>query len=79
MDLDKKRVPEITSEHVARLKLFRNGSFHYQRNTKKQVQFFELGDFAALEWAERLHAQLHDFFRDYLGVPLKPSRARRPR
>jgi hypothetical protein len=47
--------------HAARLKLFRNGSFHYQKNTKKQMQFFELGDFDALDWAERLHAQLHAF------------------
>jgi hypothetical protein len=25
------------------------------------MQFFELGDFDALDWAERLHAQLHAF------------------
>jgi hypothetical protein len=73
LGLDKKNVPEVTSEHATRLKLFRNGSFHFQKNTKKQMQFFELGDFDALDWAERLHAQLHAFFRNYLGVPLKPS------
>jgi hypothetical protein len=61
LGLDKAKVPEITSEHVARLKKFRNGSFHFQKNTKKQMQFFEPSEFEALEWAERLNAQLRAF------------------
>jgi hypothetical protein len=74
LGLDRTKVPEMTSEHIARLKTFRNGSFHFQKDTKKQMQFFELGDFEALDWAERLHAQLRAFLVHYVGVPLRPSR-----
>ena len=79
LGLDKTKVPEISSEHVAKLRLFRNGSFHFQKDTKKQVQFFQRGDLEALDWAEVLHAQLHAFFREYLGVPLKRRRQRKSR
>ena len=77
LGLDQKNIPEMTSEHIARLKKFHNGSFHFQRDTKKQ--FFELGDFAALDWAERLHAQLRAFLVHYAGAPLRPSRRTRLR
>jgi hypothetical protein len=68
LKLDERMVPEITSEHVKRLKKFRNGSFHFQRNRKKQVQFLGMGEgeWDALDWAERLHVQLKIFFRDHL-------------
>jgi hypothetical protein len=79
LGLDKKDVSELTSEHIARLKKFRDGSFHFQQDTKKQMQSFELGDFAELDWAERLHAQLRAFIVHYVGVPLRPSRRTRLR
>jgi len=73
LGLDTTKVPEMTSKHIGRLKTFRNASFHFQKKTKKQMQFFEPGDFEALDWAERLHAQLHAFFRAYLGLGVPPS------
>jgi len=79
LGLDKKDVSEMTSEHIARLKKFRDGSFHFQQDTKKQMQSLELGDFAELDWAERLHAQLRAFLVHYVGVPLRPSRRTRLR
>lgn len=75
LKLDGQMVPEITSEHVKRLKKFRNGSFHFQRSRKKQLQFLQMGagEWDALDWAERLHAQLETFFLNHLGRPGEPT------
>ena len=64
--LDREQVTELTNEHLKRLKKFRNGTFHYQRSRRKQVQFFQQGrEWQALDWAEQLHAQLGKALRDH--------------
>ena len=68
LGLDTAKVPEITNAHLKKLKKFRNASFHFQTHTKKQAQFFAPCEWEALDWAETLHAQLHAFFRKYVGM-----------
>ena len=63
---------------VDRLRLLRNGTFHYQRRPDKLVQFFA-ADSADVEWAERLHAAFDQFERDYrVEVTVRNMMAARP-
>lgn len=49
----------IQQPSIEALRVFRNGSFHFQRNPEKNVQFFG-GD--NLNWAEALHEEFKTFF-----------------
>jgi len=53
--------------HKASLRLFRNGTFHFQRDPGKFSQFFAEGH-SRLEWAEELHLKLAIFFSRYRGI-----------
>ena len=58
----------LASEHLVNLRRFRNGTFHYQRQPEKHLQFFTDGDtttFERVEWAERLHATFDRYFNAY--------------
>ena len=68
LKFDATKVPEITHPHIKNLKLFRNGCFHYQRDTRKQIKFFDPEPFESMNWAERLHNQLRHFFLDYTAA-----------
>jgi hypothetical protein len=74
LKLDRAKVPEMADPHINRLKLFRNGCFHYQRDTRKQVQFHD-PELDGLNWAERLHEHLNDFFADYCSRPRQAPEA----
>ncbi len=54
----------ISIDHFERLRLFRNGTFHYQRKPIKLVQFLsEHGD--GLVWTESLHKAFDGFFEEF--------------
>jgi hypothetical protein len=58
----------LTTSYLDSLRLFRNGTFHYQRHPEKHVQFFSDGEASTndrLDWAEKLHAAFDRFQRDY--------------
>jgi hypothetical protein len=52
----------LADEYLASLRQFRNGTLHYQRDPRKQVQFITHERFV---WAESLHKAFDRFFRDY--------------
>jgi hypothetical protein len=54
----------LLSPHLENLRHFRNGTFHYQKNPMKQVQFF-LGGEERLDWAQQLHEAFDRFFSEY--------------
>lgn len=54
----------VGDENFQNLRRFRNGSFHYQRNPEKLVQFFR-GHEHRENWAEALHESLDKYFSDY--------------
>ncbi len=54
----------ISLDHFERLRLFRNGTFHFQRKPIKLVQFLS-GHGDALAWAERLHKAFEAYFREF--------------
>jgi hypothetical protein len=78
LGLDKAKVPEITHDHIEKLKLFRNGCFHYQRHHNKQLQFLETDPNESMNWAERLHEQFREYFREYLDAPPEWGRSPQP-
>ena len=58
----------LNSEHFDSLRHFRNGTFHYQKQPRKHVQFFlDEGAFseARLEWAQALHEAFDRFHLEY--------------
>jgi hypothetical protein len=72
LGLDKSKVPELKNR--ARIKTlydFRNGTFHYQRSHKKQLQFLgtEGSRVSSLNWAARLHEQFRLYFVERLEAP----------
>lgn len=59
-------VLSLAEQHIDELRLFRNATFHFQRQHEKHAQFHNgLGD--RMNWAEELHEELADFFRMYLS------------
>lgn len=56
----------LHKENIDTLRIFRNGTFHYQKNANKLIQFFEYGAHdSRLEWAELLHQAFFQFSIDY--------------
>ena len=51
-------------DDIERLRIFRNGTFHYQKSGRKLAQLFEEGAYV-LDWAELLHKEFDRFFREY--------------
>ena len=68
-------MPVLSDPRVSRLRLYRNGCFHYQRDYRKQVQFHE-GELDGMNWAESLHAELGDFFKAYCATETRRRRDR---
>lgn len=57
-------IEDIVEDNIDSLRRFRNGTFHYQSNPEKQIQFFEKSDLS-LSWARALHDELEKFFSRY--------------
>lgn len=49
---------------LAKLRRFRNGTFHYQRTADKHLQLFN-ENAGVLDWAKLLHVEFDRFFREY--------------
>jgi hypothetical protein len=65
LKLDDVKINSLISEpHFDRLRVFRNGTFHYQKSPMKLVQFLS-GHGDAHSWAEHLHQSFENFFREY--------------
>lgn len=65
LKLNDDRLEALIDAHYADLKLFRNGTFHFQRKPFKQTQLFD-GTANRLNWAEELHDKFEDFFASYI-------------
>lgn len=57
-------IKSIYCIHKDDLRIFRNGVFHFQKNSSKLTQLFDANRGIIL-WAEDLHAQFRDFFSEY--------------
>src|SRR5688572_18276239 len=75
LNLKNDRIERMISEHKDSLKVYRNGTFDYQRNPNKHVQFFQEN---RIDWAEDLHRELEIFFCDYTGVQVPDERVSFP-
>jgi hypothetical protein len=69
LGLDKDKVPQLKNRaRIDTLSEFRNGTFHYQRDHEKQIQF--LGDessrVSSMNWAALLHEEFRQYFVEVL-------------
>jgi hypothetical protein len=63
-------IDDLIDKHVDALRIFRNGTFHYQRHPGKLLQFHN-GPEIRLNWAEDLHAAFSRFFRQYVAARVR--------
>jgi hypothetical protein len=57
-------IESLVREHIDDLRLFRNGTFHFQTSPHKTAQFFSGGQ---INWAEELHEEFCEFFQAYFA------------
>jgi hypothetical protein len=57
-------VLEDFKQHKDALRVFRNGQLHFQESPDKLLQFFTSKP-GRIEWAERLHKSIGEFFSEY--------------
>ena len=57
----------LIASHGDSLRLYRNGVFHFQKQTTKNVQFHGHPD-NRLNWAEDIHTEFENFFCAYTGA-----------
>ena len=67
LKLKNDNIERILGSHIHDLRQFRNSTFHFQKDTRKQVNFFD-GAANRLNWAEELHSEFRAFFVEYLAV-----------
>jgi hypothetical protein len=60
----KARASQNFKEHKDALRVFRNGQLHFQESPDKLLQFFTSKP-NRVEWAERLHKSIGEFFSEY--------------
>ena len=62
-------IEELAKKHGDSLRLYRNGTFHYQRKPDKHVQFHGHPE-NRMNWVEKLYFELERFFCNYMDVDL---------
>lgn len=61
LKLSDPKLDKLLAKHFDDLRLFRHGTFHFQRNNKKGVDLLR-----QLNWAEKLHVEFRRFLKRYI-------------
>ena len=64
LKLSHSKIDKLSTVHWDSLRHLRNGTFHFQPRSEKQIQFF-VENGIRVEWAKQVYFALKDYFSDY--------------